>query len=91
LHQIGIQVQSSGRNFKVMQENVSSDFWTWIVAAVLCFYLVILLRSLFVFFFMGGRRKLLEQERAVQKAQGDTQNGEDTARRSSHKTVQFLA
>lgn len=61
------------------------------VTAVLCFYLVILLRSLFVFFFMGGRRKLLEQERALQKTQGDTQNGDAAARRSSHKTVQFLA
>ncbi|TAL28298.1 MAG: hypothetical protein EPN97_14870 [Alphaproteobacteria bacterium] len=74
-----------------MQEHVSSDFWTWMVTAVLCFYLVILLRSLFVFFFMGGRRKLLEQERALQKTQGDTQNGDAAARRSSHKTVQFLA
>lgn len=84
--------KTAGGNFKSMQQNVSSDLWTWVVAAVLCFYLVILLRSLFVFFFMGGRKKLLAQEKALQKAQGDTQNGDDAAARpSSHKTVQFLA
>lgn len=75
-----------------MQQNVSSDFWTWMVAALLCFYLVILLRSVFVFFFMGGRKKLLAQEKALQKTQGDAQNGDEAnTRPAAHKTVQFLA
>ena len=74
-----------------MQQNVSSEFWTWMVAAILCFYLVILLRSVFVFFFMGGRKKLLAQEKALQKTQGDAQNGDTAKAAGSHKTVQFLA
>ncbi|MEZ0223564.1 MAG: hypothetical protein ACAH83_03345 [Alphaproteobacteria bacterium] len=74
-----------------MQQNVSSEFWTWVVAALLCFYLVILLRSLFVFFFLGGRKKLLAQEKALQKTQGDAQNGDAAKPAGSHKTVQFLA
>lgn len=74
-----------------MQQNVSSDFWTWVVAALLCFYLAILLRSVFIFFFMGGRKKLLAQEKALLKTQGDAQNGDKAKTAGSHKTVQFLA
>jgi hypothetical protein len=35
---------------------------SWIIAAIIVFYLSILLRSLFTFFFRGGRRQLLEHE-----------------------------
>ena len=35
---------------------------TWVILAIIGFYLSVLLRSLFTFFFRGGRRELLARE-----------------------------
>ena len=46
---------------------------SWIILAILGFYLAVLFRSLFTFFFRGGRRDLLDHE-AQLLAKRDTED-----------------
>jgi hypothetical protein len=59
-----------------MEQNIYSQPVTWIIIALLSVYLFLLLRAMISFFFLGGRRKLLEQESAVNQKHA---NGEEPA------------
>ena len=54
-----------------MQQSIFSQPVTWLIVAVLGVYLFLLFRATFVFFFLGGRRKLLEQEKNLSQQTGE--------------------
>ena len=75
-----------------MQQSIFSQPVTWIILAVLSVYLFLLLRATFVFFFMGGRRKLLEQEKALsQQTVGENAPTPSPTPKAGIKALKMLA
>lgn len=75
-----------------MQEGIFSQPVTWLILAILGVYLFLLLRATFVFFFLGGRRKLLEQEKAVsQKTGGENTPTPSPTPKAGIKALKLLA